>query len=400
MIKWPQVKLGEILRRRKDEVIAQPLESYKRLTIRMNGQGIVIRDIVQGNEIGTKRQFKTKAVQLVLSKIDARNGAFGVLPADCDGAIITGNFWAFDPDENRLDVRYLNYLTKTPLFVEFCIRASEGTTNRRYLQEPKFLAQEIPLPPLDEQRRIVSRIEQLAAKIEEARNLRQQALEESEAFLRSSVSALYQDGALWGTVQDTVKKDKGSVRSGPFGSQLLHEEFVDSGVVAIGNRDVQTNRFELRGGWFVTQEKFEEFRRYQVFPNDVLCTIVGGSIGRFCVVPENVPLAFTTKHIQALTLDEKKTDPRFVCYMLNFNHRCRESLFSKVEGSAQPSLNAGKILSTQLPLPTVSEQRSIVAYLDDLQAKVDALKQMQTETAEELDALMPSILSKAFSGEL
>jgi type I restriction enzyme, S subunit len=148
--------MGEVLKRKRDEIDVQPFENYKRLTIRLNGKGIVIRDQVVGSQIGTKRQFLVQAGQLVLSKIDARNGAFGVLPQECQGAIITGNFWAFDPASARLDVRYLNYLTMTPLFVDFCVRASEGTTNRRYLQESKFLAQKILLPPLDEQRRIIA----------------------------------------------------------------------------------------------------------------------------------------------------------------------------------------------------------------------------------------------------
>ena len=86
-----------------------------------------------------------------------------------------------------------------------------------------------------------------------------------------------------------------------------------------------------------------------------------------------MPEIFTTKHIQALTLDLSKADPRFASLMLNFHRRCRESLFSQVEGSAQPSLNAGKILGTALAIPPLPEQRRTVAELDALRAEVDAL---------------------------
>ena len=134
-----------------------------------------------------------------------------------------------------------------------------------------------------------------------------------------------------------------SVRSGPFGVNFFMRNS-RPWVLLLLVSDVQTNQFDLRSGWFVTPDKFKKFERYQVFPGDLLCTIVGGSIGRFCVVPADVPLAFTTKHVQALTLDSKKAEPHFVSLMLNFHRRCRESLFSKVEGSAQPSLNVSKIL--------------------------------------------------------
>src|SRR5437588_13085167 len=98
----PMVPLSKLIQRKKDEIIIQDDEMYRRLTIHLNGAGISIRDKVLGSEIGTKRQFIVKAGQLVLSKIDARNGAFGIVPLDCDGAIITGNFWAFDVDQTCL----------------------------------------------------------------------------------------------------------------------------------------------------------------------------------------------------------------------------------------------------------------------------------------------------------
>jgi type I restriction enzyme S subunit len=191
---YQKVRLGDVLKRCKDEIRIQDFDLYTRLTIRMNGKGIILRDKIAGGEIGTKLQFTTRAGQLLLSKIDARNGAFGIVPPECNGAIITGNFWAFDVDIAQLDSRYLNYLTRTSIFVDYCYRASEGTTNRSYLQEGKFLSQELLFPPLEEQRRIVARIEELAAKIEEARGLREEALQELCNLPRKSSIAT--DGSL------------------------------------------------------------------------------------------------------------------------------------------------------------------------------------------------------------
>lgn len=397
---WPYVKLGEVLRRSLETIEIEPESEYREVTVRLWGKGVVQRGLVPGSEIAGSRRFIARSGQLILSRIDARNGAIGLVPPTLDGAAVTNDFPVFDVNRSRIEATFLNWLSKTPHFVELCKRASEGTTNRVRLQETRFLNLEIPVPPLAEQQRIVASIEELAVKIAEARWLRGASRAEAEALIGSSVSALFPDSAIWKSVHDAVSKRKGAVRSGPFGSQLLHEEFVKSGVAAIGTRDVHVNHFELCGGWFVTQAKFETFSRYQVFPGDLLCTIVGASIGRFCVVPDSVPLAFTTKHVQALTLETNIVDPHFASYVLNFHQCCRDSLFSQVEGSAQPSLNAGKILATRFPIPPLPEQRHIVAYLDDLQSKVDALKKLQVQTAAELDAFLPSILDKAFKGEL
>ena len=89
--------------------------------------------------------------------------------------------------------------------------------------------------------------------------------------------------------------------------------------------------------------------------------------------------------------------PAFCVSDTQFPQTVSPNLFSQVEGSAQPSVNASKVLGTALPLP---EQCRIVADLDALQLKVDALKRLQAETAAELDALLPAILDRAFKGEL
>ena len=110
---------------------------------------------VIGSKIGTKNQFVISKGQFLLSKIDARNGAFGVVPDVLDGGVITGNFWTFDVDYSKVNPHYLALLTTTKEFIEFCEQASNGTTNRHYLQEPLFLDIKVPLPSLAEQNKLV-----------------------------------------------------------------------------------------------------------------------------------------------------------------------------------------------------------------------------------------------------
>ncbi len=143
---WEEIPLGRVLTRRREVVDIEPGQLYKRLRIQVKGRGVLLRDELDGRRIGTKRQFRVRTGQFVLSKIDARNGAFGIVPDECDGAVITGNFWAYDVDGSIVRARLLQLLTQSTAFIEFCVRASPGATNRRYLQEERFLAQQAYVP--------------------------------------------------------------------------------------------------------------------------------------------------------------------------------------------------------------------------------------------------------------
>lgn len=152
---FPLVKIGTFLTRNKTQVIVDNDTYYKRVTIKLYNGGVLLRDTEQGKNIGTKKQFLIKKGQFLLSKIDARNGAFGVVSEEVDEAIITGNFWTFDVDYSQINPYYLALITTTKEFMTFAQSASKGTTGRHYLDELRFLDTKIPLPKLDIQEQIV-----------------------------------------------------------------------------------------------------------------------------------------------------------------------------------------------------------------------------------------------------
>ena len=149
------MRIGEFLKRNKTAVAIDDDVIYKRPRIRVRNGGISLRDEMLGEKIGTKSQFLISKGQFLLSKIDARNGAFGVVPDKLDGGVITGNFWTFDVDYNIVNPHYLTLLTTTDAFIQFCEQASNGTTNRHYLQESLFLNIKVPVPSLEEQNELV-----------------------------------------------------------------------------------------------------------------------------------------------------------------------------------------------------------------------------------------------------
>ncbi|MBE7040668.1 MAG: hypothetical protein E7400_01730 [Ruminococcaceae bacterium] len=148
-------RIGKAITRCKDQMIVEDGNKYKRITIKTNCGGVVVRDEVLGEEIKTKNQYYIKAGQLAVSKIDARNGAFGIVPPEADGAIITGNFWVYDVNPEVANIEYLVLLLSSNAFVQAWQDCSNGSGNRLYLQEDKFLNYKIPMPLVEEQERIV-----------------------------------------------------------------------------------------------------------------------------------------------------------------------------------------------------------------------------------------------------
>lgn len=151
------VPINEFLTRVKEPVTVEDNLNYKRVSIRLYNAGISLRDIEKGINIGTKKQFRVHTGQFLLSKIDARNGAFGVVPEICDNAIITGNFWTFDVNYEKVNPYFLTLVMTSDFFIKLSEQCSNGTTNRHYLQENLFLDMKIPLPPLEKQKEIVDR---------------------------------------------------------------------------------------------------------------------------------------------------------------------------------------------------------------------------------------------------
>ena len=152
---YPMMRIGDFLKRNKTAVTIQDGVKYKRVTIKVRNGGVVPRDEVMGENIGTKKQFLVSEGQFILSKIDARNGAMGIIPAELNGAVVTQDFLPYDIDTAKVNPQYFVLVCTTKQFIAFCQSCSSGTTNRQRVDEAQFLNIKVPVPSLEEQNKLV-----------------------------------------------------------------------------------------------------------------------------------------------------------------------------------------------------------------------------------------------------
>lgn len=188
---WPIVPLEKVVIPRKEFIQIDDLTEYRRCRVQLHAQGIVLRDTILGVEIKTKKQQVCHAGEFLVAEIDAKVGGFGIIPDSLEGSIVSSHYFLFGLDESSLDRRFLDYFIRTKLFQDQI--SAQGSTNYAAIRLEDVLDYEIPLPLLDEQRRIMARIEELAVRIEKARELRRLAMEEAKGLTSSGKDVFFGD---------------------------------------------------------------------------------------------------------------------------------------------------------------------------------------------------------------
>lgn len=378
---WAMAPLGELLKRNEQVADVTPAETYREVTVRLWGNGVVLRREVTGAGLSGRR-FTVSAGQFILSRIDARNGAMGIIPCELDGAVVTNDFPTFDTNRSRLLPAFLGWLSKTPGFVEACRSASEGTTNRVRLKEDRFLRLTIPLPSVDEQQRIVARLDSLAAKIHDVQSLGKQCGIMSESLLMSQFRKIIEGAPRrpLGEIAPLIRR--------PADIDPAHE-YPQVSVRSFGKGAFHNP--PLRGGEITWQKP------HLVRAGDVLVSNIKAWEGAIAVAgPEDDGRYGSHRYLTFVPVDGLAT-AHFVCFYL----LSPEGLYHVGEaspGSADRNrtLSSKKMLDISVPVPPIEEQRRF----DDLILRVAAARDVRGKVAKAQEALLPSILDRAFNGEL
>jgi type I restriction enzyme, S subunit len=432
-------RIGDILTRNKTAVVVEDGTSYKQVTIRTNYKGVVLRGTQDGSTILTKNQFAVSAGQFILSRIDARNGAFGIIPEELEGAIVTNDFLSFDINEDEVEREFFNVFLQSPVFLEACIKASRGNTNRKRVDEGFFLSYQVNLPPLSQQHDLIKQINKGRTKL---------ALAQHEITHQQSLLAKLKQAILQEAIQGKLTADwRAAHPDVEPASQLLHRIQAEKARL-IASKKLRPEKplpkitpaeipFEIPKGWewcrlgnlgymqtgttpdTTVPENFGNFIPF-VKPADIdkdgityeekglserglsegrlierdsiMMVCIGSSTGKVAVNDRPVSC---NQQINAITfLDEVKA--RCVEIILKSPY-FQTALWAATKTGITPIINKSKWSGISIPLPPLDEQAAIVERVEALMTTCRLLEAEIGHARSHAAHLLQAVLKEAFA---
>lgn len=194
-------------------------------------------------------------------------------------------------------------------------------------------------------------------------------------------------------VRFLLKDGAEGIKIGPFGSALKLEDMVESGIRVYGQENIISKDFSL-GKRMISDDKFKEMRVYQVYPNDLLMTMMGTS-GKCELVPDDIDLGIIDSHLLRLRVNESEILPRFFRLLIDECYEVENQIKVLGKGSIMHGLNSSIVKELRLPLPNLDEQEHILSFLDYETAKIDTLIEKQRRLIELLKEKRQAVISHA-----
>ena len=378
---WKEVKLGDILRYLDERIVMDDEKDYLTITVKRRHGGLELREKMFGHQIATKKQFKVVPGAFIISRVQCWHQAYAIVGQAPPNAIASTNYdqFAISPE---VDLRLFWWLSHTPAFTETVRSSAVGVViEKMVFDRDEWLAKSVRLPPLTEQRRVVAWIEELVALTHEASSLRRQAADEAKALLRA---ILFHDKQ----PKPTPMRELVSLRT-PDVIVRPDETYQFAGVYCFGRGVFKGSR---KSGMEFAYPRLTRLRA-----GDFVYPKLMAWEGAFGIVPAECDGCVVSTEFPVFDVNEHRAFPEVLDIYF-----CTPSVWPEVAGASTGTnvrrrrLNPQDFLDYKFPLPSHETQ----VMLRKICAEMSALKRLQSETATELDALLPSILDRAFNGSI
>lgn len=386
---WVWVRLGEVNKYVSKSVnpISEPDKIFELYSVPSMADDYP--EIIAGSDIGSSKQSVCKE-DVLLCKINPRINRVWKVSQFTDNELIASSEWIIIRN-NHINANYLMYCFQSKYFREFMLSNVSGVGGSLMRAQPKYVqTYPIPLPPLSEQQRIVESIEELFAKLDEAKERLQEV---ADSFAVRKAAILH--NAFTGELTKQWRRENG-VSDESWEEKKLSEitENQDSKRIPLSKsqRDNMNRIYDYYGASGII-DKVDDY----IFEGKKL--LIGEDGANLVTRSKDIAFIADGKYWvnnHAHILDVK--DTVLLMYLCNYINNM--DLIPYVTGSAQPKLTQAKMNNIKIFLPTLPEQHEIVRLIDDLLARERAAQQAAEQALASIDLMKKSILARAFRGEL
>lgn len=375
-MRWPIVPFGEVAFHRKQFIQVQDEQRYQRCRVQLHARGVVVRDHVSGSDIKTKSQQVCRVDDFLVAEIDAKQGGYGLIPSDLEGAIVSSHYFLFSIRPERMIPAFLGWFARSKSFFQQI--AAQGSTNYSAVRPQQILAFRIPLPPLDKQRRFVARLDAVSARLK----ARAEAAERQEAELAAMLQQAFARitaGSPRARMADVAPLVRRPIEVEPDG------QYQELGIRSFGRGPFHKPSLNgLDAG---------SKRLFRIEPGDLVFNIVFAWEGAVAIArPEDTGRVGSHRFLTCVA-----NETRVSAEILRFWFLSREGLAAL--GQASPggagrnrTLGLDALSRIEVPIPS----RDAQAWFEALHSRASTLRAHNAAAAEDATALLPAMLHEIF----
>lgn len=401
--KYKNSPLSKYLVRSKNAIEIKDDVLYKQITIHQYGEGVSLRCEKYGKEIGTKRQFVAKKGQFIISRIDARNGSFGIVSDFLDGAVVTNDFWLFDI--KNADPQFLMLLLSSQKINSFWQAKSNGTTNRQRVDFEDFIKSNLPIPPLEEQKKIIQQYNKALTQAEELEKQAEKEEFEIQSYLgkkldlnvdnarmrnnlnfvnfknltrwdcqfhseRTQVSSKYEIRNVADFIDYFMKQSDGT------SLRIESSKFPEQKFLFIGMENIVKDSGTLVKNHFVFGHEIKS-QTVRVPKNYFIYGKLRPYLNKYWQNTENLENIICSSEFFVFKI-KRNINNLYFKYLISSNF-IQKQIENKVSGARMPRLNEDDFIQLKIPLPPLEVQNEIVNHINQIKSQTKELRSKALE---------------------
>lgn len=386
-----RVRVGEVLRLKRREVTIDPVLEYRLIGVYSFGKGIFHREPRAGAELGDYRFFSIEPGDLVLSNIQAWEGAIAFARKSDTGTIGTHRFLSYVSIGGRIDTEWARWFFLSEPGMDLIRQAAPGTVMRnRTLAIERFEALEIPLLPVLTQKVVADRLNRVSGRVAELSSFCRASPGQVLALVLAWLESRLAGVAARATLGDVAAVQRGRGPRYEPGSGLVA---INQACIRWGSIDLTQAR-EVERSWWIDSPDVS-----RVADGDVLVNSTGeGTIGRAAVAGSSESGIPFDSHVLAVRSTERLTSEFLVAYLRSPSGQAQLNLAKGANTTKQTELGKSKLEQFTIPFPTLDEQQAIVSQYRTLLDRATAIQEHVGSRGRILAAVLPAALNEAFAG--